>query len=200
VFVDTLILLTEDRARAKLHDDQARRVIQLRDAIDRLSDPRNLPVSTGNVSALADMVCEALFTTRPVEKVQQIGLYDFVNKLDQDDCFTVFPARHRFIHTQPLTVLKVYHLDVYATGDETQYRIREIFHSNDAVRLLRMHSNLVRCGDMFTWNDDSFVDSSTPNSIGVDAFCKCTPFKAFQSKWLGRHREVLLVLSQKIRV
>jgi hypothetical protein len=32
VFVDTLILLTEDKARAKLHDDQAGRVIHLRDA------------------------------------------------------------------------------------------------------------------------------------------------------------------------
>src|SRR5262249_15830102 len=76
----------------------------------------------------------------------------------QDDRFTVFLARHRFIQTQPLTVLKVYHLDVYATADEKQYRIREIFHSHDAMRLLGMHPNLVRCGDMFSWNDDSFVE------------------------------------------
>jgi serine/threonine protein kinase len=158
VFVDTLILLTEDRARAKLNDDQAGRVIHLRDAITRLCDPSYLPVSTGNVSALHDMVCEALFTTRPAQKVKQIGLYDIVSKLDQDDRFTVFLARHRFIQTQPLTVLKVYHLDVYATADEKQYRIREIFHSHDAMRILGMHPNLVRCGDMFTWNDDSFVE------------------------------------------
>jgi serine/threonine protein kinase len=158
VFVDTLILLTEDRARAKLNDDQAGRVIHLRDAIDRLSDPRQLPVTTGNVSALADQVCEALFTTRPAKKVQRIGLYDVVSKLDQDDRFTVFLARHRFINTQPLTVLKVYHLDVYATPDEKQYRIREIFHSHDAMRILGLHPNLVRCGDMFTWDDDSFVE------------------------------------------
>lgn len=158
VFVETLILLTEDRARAKLNDDQAGRVVHLRDAVDRLSDPRHLPVSTGNVAALADTVCEALFTTRPAKKVQRIGLYDVVQKLDQDDRFTVFLARHRFIHTQPLTVLKVYHLDVYATADEKQYRIREIFHSHDAMRILGVHPNLVRCGDMFPWDDDSFVE------------------------------------------
>jgi serine/threonine protein kinase len=158
VFVETLILLTEDRARAKLNDDQASRVIHLGDAIDRLTDPRHLPVSTGNVSGLADMVCEALFTTRPAKKVQRIGLYDIVSKLDQDDRFTVFLARHRFIQSQPLTILKVYHLDVYATADEQQYRIREIFHSHDAMRILGMHPNLVRCGDMFAWNDDSFVE------------------------------------------
>jgi serine/threonine protein kinase len=158
VFVETLILLTEDNARAKLNDAQAGRVVHLRDVVDRLSDPRYLPVSTGNVSRLADLVCEALFTTRPAKKIQQIGLYDILSKLDQDDRFTVFLARHRFIQTQPLTVLKVYHLDVYATADEKQYRIREIFHSHDAMRILGMHPNLVRCGDMFTWNDDSFVE------------------------------------------
>jgi serine/threonine protein kinase len=151
-------LLTEDKARAKLNDDQASRVVHLHDAIDRLTNPKFLPVSTGDVSPLADMVCEALFTTRPAKKVQQIGLYDIVSKLDQDDRFTVFLARHRFIQSQPLTVLKVYHLDVYATADDKQYRIREIFHSHDAMRILGMHPNLVRCGDMFSWNDDSFVE------------------------------------------
>jgi serine/threonine protein kinase len=104
------------------------------------------------------MVCEALFTTRPAKKVQQIGLYDIVSKLDQDDRFTVFLARHRFIQSQPLTVLKVYHLDVYATAEEKQYSIQEIFHSQDAMRILGVHPNLLRCGDMFTWNDDSFVE------------------------------------------
>jgi serine/threonine protein kinase len=158
VFVDTLILLTEDRARAKLNDDQAGRVIHLRDAIDRVSDPKYLPVSTGNVAALSDMVCEALFTTRPAQKVQRIGLYDIVDKLDQDERFTLFLARHRFIHTQPLTVLKVYRLDVYASAPEKEYRLKEIFHGQDAMRLLGAHPNLVRTGDMFAWNDDCFVE------------------------------------------
>src|SRR5262245_24871162 len=158
VFVETLILLTEDRARAKLNDDQAGRVVHFSEAIMRLSDPAYLPVSTGNVVPLHDMVCKALFTTRPALKVQQIGLYDIVQKLDQDDRFTVFLARHRYIETQPLIVLKVYHFDVYAAAEEKQYRIREIFHSQDAMRLLGTHPNLVRTGDMFSWNDDSFVE------------------------------------------
>src|SRR5262245_3142076 len=62
VFVETLILLTEDRARAKLNDDQSGRVVHIREAIDRLNDPNSLPVSTGNLVPLHDMVCQALFT------------------------------------------------------------------------------------------------------------------------------------------
>jgi hypothetical protein len=158
VFVETLILLTEDRANAKLKDDQAGRVVHLRDAIDRLSDPKYLPVSTGNVSALHNMVCEALFATRPAQRVQTIGLYDIEEKLGQDDRFTTFLARHRFIQTQPVTVLKVYHLDVYGTAEEKKYRLREIFHGQDGLRILGTHPNLIRTGDMFAWNDDCFVE------------------------------------------
>src|SRR5262249_1155910 len=58
----------------------------------------------------------------------------------------------------PVTVLKVYHLDLYATADEKQYRLREIFHGQDGMRLLGAHPNLVRTGDMFAWIDDSFVE------------------------------------------
>src|SRR5262249_10733572 len=156
VYVDTMILLTEEHARAKLLDDQAGKVVHLHDAIERLTDPKYLPVSTGNVAALHNMVCEALFTTRPAQKIQQIGLYDIVQKLDQDDGSTLFLAKHRFISTQPLTVLRVYNLDVYAPA-EKEYRLREIFHGQDAMRLLGEHPNLARTGDMFAWNDDCFV-------------------------------------------
>jgi hypothetical protein len=189
VFVDTLILLTEDRARARLHDDQAGRVVHLRDAIERLSDPRYLPVSTGNVSALSDMVCEALFTTRPAQKVRQIGLYDIVEKQGQDDRFTTFLARHRFIHTQPLTVLKVYHLDVYAPAEQKQYRLREIFHSQDGMRLLGTHPNLVGTGDMFAWNDDGFVEPTEHVEGGQ-----------ILEVLLGEHRERTLTWEEKTRI
>jgi serine/threonine protein kinase len=189
VFVETLILLTEDRARAKLNDDQAGRVIHLRDVVERLSDPRYLPVSTGNVSALHDMVCEALFTTRPSQRVQRIGLYDIVEKLDQDDRFTTFLARHRFIHTQPVTVLKVYHLDVYAPAEEKQYRLREIFHGQDGMRLLGVHPNLVRTGDMFAWNDDCFVEPTEYVEGGH-----------ILEVLLSEHRERTLTWEEKTRI
>jgi serine/threonine protein kinase len=189
VFVETLILLTEDRARAKLNDDQAGRVIHLRDAVERLSDPKHLPVSTGNVSALHNMVCEALFTTRPAQRAQRIGLYDIVEKLDQDDRFTAFLARHRFIQTQPATVLKVYHLDLYAQAEEKQYRLREIFHGQDGMRLLGAHPNLVRTGDMFAWSDDCFVE---PTEYVEDG--------QILEVLLGEHRERALNWAEKTQI
>jgi serine/threonine protein kinase len=78
--------------------------------------------------------------------------------LGQDDRFTVFLAKHRFIQTQPLTYLKVYHFDVYTTPEEKRYRLREVFHGQDTRRLLGAHPNLLQAGDMFAWSDDTFVE------------------------------------------
>jgi serine/threonine protein kinase len=189
VFVETLILLTEDRARAKINDDQAGRVIHLKDAVDRLSNPRYLPVSTGDVSPLQNMVCEALFSTRPAQRLQRIGLYDIVEKLDQDDRFTTFLAKHRFIHTQPLTVLKAYHLDVYAPTEEKQYHLREIFHGQDGMRILGTHPNLVRTGDIFAWSDDCFVEPTEYIEGGQ-----------ILEVLLGEHRERKLTWDQKSQI
>ena len=158
VFVETLILLTDDQASIKLNDDQATRVIHLNDVIERLCEPRWLPVSTGNITGAHETVCEALFATRPSQRTRQIGLYDVVEKLGQDDRFTVFLAKHRFIQTQPLSYLKVYHVDVYATPEEKQYRLREVFHGQDTTRILGAHPNLLQAGDMFAWSDDTFVE------------------------------------------
>ncbi len=158
VFVETLILLTDDQARIKLNDDQAGKVIHLNEVIERLCEPRWLPVSTGNITGAHETVCEALFATRPSQRTKQIGLYDVVEKLGQDDRFAVFLAKHRFIQTQPLTYLKVYHFDVYTTPEEKQYRLREVFHGQDTRRLLGAHPNLLQAGDMFAWSDDTFVE------------------------------------------
>jgi hypothetical protein len=41
------------------------------------------------------MVCGAMSMSRPTKRVQQIGLYDVLLKVDQDDRFTTFLTRHR---------------------------------------------------------------------------------------------------------
>lgn len=158
VFVETLVLLTDDRARIRLRDDQAGRVLHIRQALERLDDPQQLPVSPRDVTPLYDLVSEAILTTRPSKRVRQIGLYDIIQKVDQDDRFSVFLANHRYIETQPKTLLKVYDFDVYASEEDKQYRIREIFHGQDAMRLLGTHPNILRTGDMFAWDDDNFVE------------------------------------------
>lgn len=157
VFVDTVILLTDELARVRIKDDQAPRVIRLDQVLDHFTDPSKLPVRPRDIGRLQDTICEALFGLKPGRKVTQIGLYDIVEKINQTDERTVFLARHRYIKTRPKTILKVFHFDIYGSAEEKQRQIEAIFQDQNAMRLLGAHPNLIDTGDMFAWDDNKFV-------------------------------------------
>ncbi|MCW8141518.1 MAG: protein kinase [Planctomycetota bacterium] len=159
-FVDTVILLTDDKAKVRLKDDQSGRVIHLSEAADYLSNPRNLPVQVNPITHLHDMICEVLFNHRPSQKVKQVGLYEILEKLNQTENRTVFLAKHRFIRTRPKTILKVFHFDAYQKEEEKRRQIEAIFHDSEAMRHLGAHPNLIDTSDMFAWDDTKFVQPS----------------------------------------
>ncbi|MCA8957923.1 MAG: protein kinase [Planctomycetes bacterium] len=158
VWVDTAILLTDDYASIDLRDDQAARVIQLRDALRHFTDQNRLPVATDPIDRLHDPISKALFGgARPCKKIRSIGLYDIIERINQTDTRTVFLASHRHISTRPKTILKVYHFDVYSTEQDREAQIQAIFHDQNVMRLLGAHPNLIATSDMFPWGDDKFV-------------------------------------------
>ena len=104
VFVETLILLTDDQARLHVKDEQLKRVVHVREAIKRLDDPEQLPVRTDDVTPLYKMIFEAMSISKPASPVNRIGLYDVIDKVDQDDRFTLFLSKHRHIETQRVPI------------------------------------------------------------------------------------------------
>jgi serine/threonine protein kinase len=157
VWVETCVLLTDDKARIRLRDDQASRVIQLKDALDYFTDPKRLPVRVNSIEKLQDPICEALFGTKPRKTIKQIGLYDIVERINQTEDRTVFIGKHRYIQTRPKTILKVFHFDIYTSEAEKEKQIKAIFHDQDAMRLVGQHPNIIDTGDMFAWEDNKFV-------------------------------------------
>ncbi len=148
--------MTESRVR--LDDDQAFRVIQLDEVLDRFTDPQRLAVDVGpSIEHLQPAICEALFHCGPVRRVQRIGLYDVRERLNQTDDRTVFLATHRYIRTRPETILRVFHIDPYASDAERARQIGAVFHGEDALRLMGTHPNVLATGDMFAWDDNKFV-------------------------------------------
>lgn len=157
VFCETVILLTDDGARARLNDEQAGRVIRLDEAAAHLTNPGKLPVRTDPIDMHHDAICEVILGSRPSKKVREIGLYDVLEKIGQHHNRTVYLAEHKYIHTRPKTVLKVFHFDVYADKARKERQIRAIFHDQEALRLLSSHPNIVRTGDFFAHGGDMFV-------------------------------------------
>ncbi len=157
VWCETVVLLTHASAPPRLKDDQASRVIRLEQAADYFTDPKNLPVRTENIGPLHNQICEALFGARPCTKLKTIGLYDLLARIGQSDTRSVFLAEHRYIKTQPKTILKAFHFDIYAKTDEKKRQIDAIFRDQNALRLLGSHPNIIATGDFFAWDDNKFV-------------------------------------------
>lgn len=156
VYVDTMVLLTDDRVEVDLKDDQRDRVLRPEEAVAHLSEGR-APVRTRDIGELVSSISEAISGLDPHQPVTRIGLYDVDERIGQSDDRTVFLARHRYIHTRPQTVLKVFHFDVYASEAEQREKIAAIFHDQEAMRLLNAHPNIIMTGDMFAWGDNQFV-------------------------------------------
>ena len=173
VFVETMIMLTDERASAKLRDDQADRVLRLPDAIEQIREPKGRQVGR-RISHLHDRICQSLFNTSPRKRIHQIGLYDIVERISQNDRRTVFLGHHRYIKTRPQTILKVFHFNIYASDVEKQQQIDAIFHDQNSLRLLGVHPNLIDTGDFFAWEDNKFVlpteyvDGGRPLRMWVD--------------------------------
>jgi hypothetical protein len=174
VFVETLVLLTDDRARVQLKDEQADRVVLLRDAAARLEDPARLPVRTADIERLHGHLLEVVLGGRPSTKPKEIGLYRVLEQIAQHHDRTVYLAEHRYLKLRPRTVLKVFHYDVYAGKEAQEASIRAIFHDQEALRLLSGHPNIIHTGDFFAWEGDTFVlpteylDSGRPLEVLLD--------------------------------
>lgn len=158
VFVETVILLSDDRARNRVKDPQARRILQLGEVLQALTDPAWLPVKTDSIARHRVDIGRALVDFKPSSKVKRIGLYDIVSRIAQHDHLTVFLANHRHIRTRPATILRVHHFDPYAPESQRERQIEAIFHDQDAMRLVSAHPNVMRTGDVFAWEDNLFVE------------------------------------------
>ena len=188
-FVETVVLLSDDRARAKVRDPQARRVLHMGEVRQALTDPAWLPVKTDSIARRRVDIGRALVDLQPSKKVKRIGLYDVVEKIAQHDHLTVFLANHRHVRSRPATVLRVHHFDPYAPEAVRQRQVEHIFHHQDAMRLLGDHPNVIRSGDVFAWEDNLFVEPTEYVEDGL-------PLAAL----LERHEEGALPWERKVDI
>jgi len=98
VWVETCVLLTDDKAKIRLKDDQAGRVITLGQALDHFTDPKKIPVQVNPIERHHNTICEALFgSAKAHRRLKKIGLYDIIERVNQAENRTVFLAKHRYL-------------------------------------------------------------------------------------------------------
>jgi len=154
-----LVLLIDDKVRVgNLRDDRRDRVVRIDEAIAFITSPDRLPIANArSITHLHKRIVAALNGSPPSKKIESIGLYDVLEKINQTDRRTVYLARHRYLKSRPKTVLQVYHFDPYLKNEDRQSQIESIFHDQEALSQIGDHPNIIRHGEMFAWEGHEFV-------------------------------------------
>lgn len=158
VWVQSLILLTDDRTRVKLNDPQSNRVLHLSGIIDYLLDPRQLQVSTGPIGRLKSTIVDAIVGQfKPLHRSHEIGDYRVIETVGKNNLYTTLLAQHKLLQQNNLFLLKVYSFDVY-DSPESQAKQRDWI-LRDATALLRLnrHKNIIQAYPPFAWLDNQIV-------------------------------------------
>lgn len=157
VWVQPLIVLSDDKVRINLNDEQADKVLHLDEARDYILNPRQLPIRPTPITRFTDMICEAIFNQfRPLKRKNEIGDYRILDTIGKNNLYTTFLAEHRLIRTQGRFTLKVYALNLYASEQTRQKQEEWILRDANALHRLD-HPNIVRAHMPFPWQDKQIV-------------------------------------------
>ncbi|MBC8492613.1 MAG: protein kinase [Chloroflexi bacterium] len=158
VWVQPLIVLTDNRVRLRLNDDQADRVLHLDEAIDYILNPRRLPIRPEFITNCTDLICEAIFNQfRPLRRQHEIGDYRVTDTIGKNNLYTTLLAEHRLIRTRDRFILKVYSFDIYASLETRRKQEEWILRDANALHRLASHPNIVRAYPPFPWQDNHIV-------------------------------------------
>lgn len=157
-WIQPLVVLTDDRARVQLNDDQANCVLRLDEAVGFMVDPRALPVRTDPLGTKASHIRDAIINQfRPLRRQHEIGDYRVLETISKNNLYTTLLAEHRMLRMSGRFVLKVYHFNIYASDAERQKQEEWITRDANALHQIAGHPNIVRAMPPFPWEDNQRV-------------------------------------------
>lgn len=157
-FVWSLIVLSDEKARVHLNDEQAARVLHLKEAVDYILNPKRLPIPAKSITQLADHICEAIFKQfRPLSRQNEIGDYRIIDSIGKNKLYTTFLAEHRLLRPPKRFLLKVYTLNLYDTKEKRKKHEEWILRDSNALHRLAGHPNIGQAHLPFPWQDDHIV-------------------------------------------
>lgn len=156
IWVESLIVLTDEQTRIRLLDPQANRVMHLNEAVAFILNPQLLPNRPQSLAHFSRLICDGFSRYfRPLHRQQQIGEYQVLQTIGKNNLYTTLLAEHRAIRKKRFT-LKVYNLSFH---EDTQTRAKHVewmLRDANALQQLAGHENIVRANTPF-WDDTRLV-------------------------------------------
>ncbi|MBA3947764.1 MAG: NERD domain-containing protein [Herpetosiphonaceae bacterium] len=88
VWIQSIIILTDDRAHVQLNDPQADRVLHLQEAVAYILDPRRLPIPPPSLTGLTRRIGDAIaHQFRPLHRLQTIGDYRILETIGKNNLY-----------------------------------------------------------------------------------------------------------------
>lgn len=156
LWVESLIVLTDEQARISLRDPQASRVMHLHEAVSAILHPHLLPNRPESIIRFSRLICEGFAKYfRPLHRQQQIGEYRVLQTIGKNNLYTTLLAEHRSIRKQRF-LLKVYHLNFYENAQTRAKQVEWMLRDANALQQLAGHENIVRASLPF-WDDTRLI-------------------------------------------
>lgn len=157
VWVQSLILLTDDQARVHINDPLNNSVVHLKKIKEYLLDSSQLQVSSSPITRYKAMIEQAIAGQfKPLRRANEIGDYRVLETISKNNLFTTLLSEHRFIPGKRFN-LKVYSFNIYDRLDIQQKHREWILRDANALFHLAGHPNIVQAYPPFPWLDNQIV-------------------------------------------
>lgn len=156
IWVESLIVLTDEQARISLRDPQASRVMHLNEAVAFILNPQSLPNHSESLTRFSKSICEGFSRYfRPLHRQQQVGEYRVIQIIGKNNLYTTMLAEHRAIRKKRFT-LKVYNLNFYENAQTRAKHVELMLRDANALQQLAGHENIVWASTPF-WDEQRLV-------------------------------------------
>jgi tRNA A-37 threonylcarbamoyl transferase component Bud32 len=156
VWVESLIVLTDEQAQVNLRDPQANRVMHLNEAVTSILHPPSLPTHPESIAPFSKLIYDGFSRYfRPLHRQQQIGDYRVIQTIGKNNLYTTLLAEHVAIRKKRFT-LKIYNLSFYENTQTRAKQVELMVRDANALQQLAGHANIVRASTPF-WDENRLV-------------------------------------------
>ena len=157
VWVQSLILMSDDNSRIRINDPLQDSVIHLIDVPEYLLDPRKLYVPADPIKQKKTIIEQAIAGQfKPLKRSHDLGEYHVLETLGKNNLYTTFLGEHNLIPDQKF-VLKAYSFNIYESLDRQKKHREWILRDANAIFRLAGHQSIVRAHPPFPWQDNRIV-------------------------------------------
>lgn len=156
IWVQQLLVLTDDKVIVQLQDPQSTQIKNLRDCVRTMRDCSGRSATID--SEMRGKIEKAIAGNfEPLKKDMQAGDYRLLEQVGRNDLYTTFIAEHGLLGGHKRYLLKIYTLKIYEDQEEQKKHRDRVLREARTLSELPPHPDIVKVYPPFPWESDRIV-------------------------------------------